>query len=97
MAKGDYGFFYHTGKDKAVIGIVEVVREHYPDPTATQGDFCAVDVKPIKKLSEPVSLARIKAEPALAEMILVRRARLSVQPVRATEFKRVLSMGGTKL
>lgn len=97
MKLGDYAFFYHTGKEKSVVGVVEVCREHYPDPTAEKGDFSAIDVKPVKKLATPVSLAEIKAEPKLAEMVLVRRARLSVQPVTAEEFKKVLSMGKTKL
>lgn len=97
MKEGDYAFFYHTGKEKAVVGVLEIVREHYPDPTAQKGDFSAVDVVPVKKLTIPVSLADIKSEESLAEMILVRRARLSVQPVLEAEFKKVLAMGNTTL
>lgn len=97
MKQGDYALFYHTGKAKEVVGVAEIVREHYPDPTATQGDFSAVDVRPVQALSAPVTLQRVKAEPSLSEMVLVRRARLSVQPVLATEFKKILSMGKTKL
>jgi len=97
MKKGDLAFFYHTGKEKAVVGVAEVIREHYPDPTATKGDFSAVDVRPVVKLIEPVTLAAVKAEPTLAEMVLVRRARLSVQPVLPSEFSKVLKMGKTKL
>jgi predicted RNA-binding protein with PUA-like domain len=96
MKLGDHAFFYHTGKEKSVVGIVEVCREHYPDPTAEKGDFSAIDVKPIQKLTQPVSLATIKAEPKLAEMVLVKRVRLSVQPVTAAEFEKVLSLGKTK-
>lgn len=97
MKVGDFALFYHTGKEKAVVGVAEIVREHYPDPTADAGDFSAVDVKPVKALTEPVTLSRIKSDQALSEMILVKRARLSVQPVLASEFKKILSMGKTQL
>lgn len=97
MKKGDYAFFYHTGKEKAVVGVIEIVREHYPDPTAEKGDFSAVDVKPVKKLVVPVTLGAIKNEESLHEMVVVRRARLSVQPVLADEFQKILAMGKTKL
>lgn len=97
MKVGDFALFYHTGKEKAVVGVAEIVREHYPDPTADAGDFSAVDVKPVKALAEPVALSRIKSEHTLSEMILVKRARLSVQPVLASEFKKILSMGKTQL
>lgn len=97
MKLGDYALFYHTGKEKAVVGVAEIVREHYPDPTAAAGDFSAVDVAPVKKLAASVTLAAIKAEESLRDMILVRQARLSVQPVLPAEFKRVLAMGKTKL
>ncbi len=97
MKKGDYALFYHTGREKAVVGVAEIVREHYPDPTSDGGDFSAVDVKPVKGLSEPVTLARIKSEQALSAMVLVKRARLSVQPVLAAEFKKILSMGKTHI
>lgn len=97
MKKGDYALFYHTGKEKAVVGIVEIIREHYPDPTASKGDFSVVDVTPVKRLAVPVTLSEIKAEESLGEMILVRRARLSVQPVLAAEFKKVLAMAKTQL
>lgn len=97
MRLGDYAFIYHTGKEKSVVGIAEVAREHYPDPSAKKGDFSAVDVTPVRALEQSVSLASIKAESSLTEMMLVRRARLSVQPVTDKEFKKVLSMGKTKL
>lgn len=97
MKKGDFALFYHTGKEKAVVGVAEVIREHYPDPTAARGDFSAVDVSPVKKLAVPVTLAAVKAEPSLTEMVLVRRARLSVQPVLPAEFAKILAMGKTEL
>lgn len=97
MKKGDYALFYHTGKEKSVVGVVEIVREHYPDPTAKTGDFSAVDVKPVKKLVLPVTLAAIKDEESLHQMVVVRSPRLSVQPVLADEFQKILAMGKTKL
>jgi predicted RNA-binding protein with PUA-like domain len=97
MKVGDWALFYHTGKEKAVVGVAEVIREHYPDPTATRGDFSAVDVSPVIKLTEPVTLAAVKADPSLTEMVLVRRARLSVQPVLPAEFTKILKMGKTSL
>lgn len=97
MRQGDLALFYHTGKEKAAVGVVEIVREHYPDPTAVVGDFSAVDVEPITKLTVPVTLAAIKADESLRDMVLVHRARLSVQPVLPSEFKRVLAMAKTKL
>ncbi len=97
MRLGDYALFYHTGKAKEVVGVAEVKREAYPDPTAKSGDFSAVDFKPVLKLAQPVSLKTVKEEPTLNEMVLARRPRLSVQPVSADEFKKILSLGKTKL
>ncbi len=97
MKRGDLAFFYHTGKAREIVGVVEIVREHYPDPTANGADFSCVDVAPVCSFTKSVSLAAIKATPSLAQMILVRRARLSVQPVTPTEFAQVLKMGETKL
>ena len=96
MKKGDHAFFYHTGDEKQVVGIVEVIRESYPDPTDAEGKFLAVDVKAIEPLPKPVTLAAIKAEPKLKAMALVKYARLSVQPVTAEEWKLVCKMGGMK-
>jgi predicted RNA-binding protein with PUA-like domain len=96
MKKGDHAFFYHTGDEKQVVGIVEVIREAYPDPTDEKGVFKAVDVKAVKPLPKPVTLAAVKAEPKLKEMALTKYARLSVQPVTAEEWKIVCHMGGLK-
>ena len=96
MKKGEQAFFYHTGKEKQVVGIVEVIREAYPDPTDEKGVFVTVDVKAVKPLPKPVTLAAIKAEPRLKDMALVKYSRLSVQPVSAQEWKIVCGMGGLK-
>ena len=94
MKKGDLAFFYHSGDEKAVVGIVEVIGEFRPDPTDEKGIFGLVDVKAGKDVPRPVTLAEIKATPSLAEMSLVKSIRLSVQPVTATEWKKVTKMGG---
>jgi predicted RNA-binding protein with PUA-like domain len=97
MKKGDRAFYYHSGDEKAVVGIAEVIRESYPDPTAAAGDpWVVVDVKALEPFAKPVSLAVIKAEPKLKDMILVRQSRLSVQPVTPAEWKIVCTMGGVK-
>jgi predicted RNA-binding protein with PUA-like domain len=96
MKKGDRAFFYHTGDEKQVVGIVEVIRESYPDPTDKEGKFLAVDVKAIEPLPKPVTLAGIKADARLKDMALVKYSRLSVQPVTAAEWKIVCHMGGRK-
>jgi predicted RNA-binding protein with PUA-like domain len=96
MKKGDRAFFYHTGEEKQVVGIVEVIRESYPDPTDQEGKFLALDVKALEPLPKPVTLAAVKAEPRLKEMALVKYSRLSVQPVTAAEWKIVCQMGGKK-
>jgi predicted RNA-binding protein with PUA-like domain len=97
MKKGECAFFYHSGGTKEIVGIVEVIREHYPDPTAKQEEpWVAVDVKAIEPLQKPVALADAKAEPRLKAMVLVNNTRLSVQPVTAEEWKLVCKMGGIK-
>jgi predicted RNA-binding protein with PUA-like domain len=97
MKKGDRAFFYHSGEGKEIVGIAEVVRESFPDPTAAAGDpWVAVDMKAVMPLAKPVTLAAIKAEPKLKEMALVKQSRLSVQPVTAAEWKLVCAMGGVK-
>src|SRR5713101_4918906 len=96
MKKGDLAFFYHTGDEKQIVGIVEVIRESYPDPTDADGKFLAVDVKAVEPLPKPVTLAGIKAEARLKDMALVKYSRLSVQPVTAAEWKNVCHMGGKK-
>jgi predicted RNA-binding protein with PUA-like domain len=92
MRKGDAAFFYHSVTDKAVIGIANVVREAYRDPTAKEGDWSAVDLAPEKALAKPVSLDEIKRNPKLKEMALLRLSRLSVQPVTSAEFSEILRM-----
>jgi predicted RNA-binding protein with PUA-like domain len=95
MKKGDRAFFYHSNEGKEVVGVVEVVREHYPDPTAKAGEpWVVVDVKAVEPLQKPVTLADAKAEPRLKAMALVTNTRLSVQPVTADEWKTVRKMGG---
>ena len=96
MKKGDRAFFYHTGEEKQVVGIVEVIRESYPDATDPKGVFVAVDVKALEPLPKPVTIADIKAAPRLKEMALVKYSRLSVQPVTAAEWKIVCHMSGKK-
>jgi predicted RNA-binding protein with PUA-like domain len=96
MKKGDLAFFYHTGDEKQVVGIVEVIREAYPDSTDPKGVFVAVDVKALKPFPKPVTLAAVKAEPRLKDMALTKYARLSVQPVTAEEWRTVCAMGGLK-
>jgi predicted RNA-binding protein with PUA-like domain len=97
MQAGDLCLFYHSGEGKQVVGVARVSRAAYPDPTAPGEDWAAVDVEPVQALAEPVSLAAIKSDPALAKMVLVRQGRLSVSPVEAAEFARILTLGKTKL
>jgi predicted RNA-binding protein with PUA-like domain len=96
MTKGERAFFYHTGDEKQVVGIVEVIKEAYPDPTDEKGVFVCVDVIAVEPLPKPVTLAEVKAEPKLKDMILARQPRLSVQPVTDDEWKIVCKMGGMK-
>lgn len=95
MKRGEKAFFYHSNEGLAVVGIVEVIREAYPDPTAEPGSpWVVVDFKALKPFPRPVTLAEIKATPALSEMSLVTSMRLSVQPVRDAEWDLVCKMGG---
>ena len=96
MKKGELAFFYHTGDEKQVVGIVETIRESYKDATDPKGVFVAVDVKAVKPFPQPVTLAAVKAEPRLKDMALVKYSRLSVQPVSAAEWALVCRMGGVK-
>lgn len=96
MKKGDQVLFYHSNEGLAIVGIAEVVKEAYQDPTTDETAWVVVDLKPVKTLPVPVTLAAIKAEPALAEMQLVRLSRLSVSAVTDAEYKKVLAMGGLK-
>jgi predicted RNA-binding protein with PUA-like domain len=95
MKKGDRAFFYHSNIGKAAVGIVEVIRGPYPDPTAKPGEpWAAVDIKAVEPLPKPVTLDAIKAAPKLKAMMLVNNTRLSVQPVTYAEWKIVCKMGG---
>ena len=97
MKKNDKFFFYHTGDEKQIVGIGDVIRESFPDPTAAKNEaWVAVQTAAKKPLPKPVTLAAIKAEPKLKEMALVKYGRLSVQPVTETEWKLVCKMGGLK-
>ncbi len=92
MKIGDRVLFYHSVTGKEVVGIAEVVREAYQDPTTDDERWVAVDMVPVEKLARPVTLADIKAEPALAEVPLVKQSRLSVVPLRASEYRKILSL-----
>jgi predicted RNA-binding protein with PUA-like domain len=97
MKTGDWALFYHSGTAKAVVGLAQVSREAYPDPTATEGDWLAVDLIPVQTLQRPVTLEAIKADAVLKEMTLVRQSRLSISPLSAAQFKRLLSLSETHL
>ncbi|MBX9619700.1 EVE domain-containing protein [Candidatus Raskinella chloraquaticus] len=95
MKKGEQAFFYHSNEGKEVVGIVEIIREAYPDPAAEPGEpWVVVDLRAVKALATPVRLAAVKAEPRLAKMSLVTSMRLSVQPVSDDEWALVCNMGG---
>jgi predicted RNA-binding protein with PUA-like domain len=96
MRLGDLAFFYHSNTGREIVGIVEVVREAYADPTADSGDWVCVDVRARHSLPRPVTLAAIKADPALAGMALLRQSRLSVSPVTAAEWAHLCALGGLK-
>ena len=89
MKKGDQAFFYHSNDGKEIVGIAEIVKEAYPDPTDATGKFVMVDVKPVKKLKKTVTLADIKSHATLKNMALVKQSRLSVSPVTADEWKSI--------
>lgn len=95
MKLGDRGFFYHSNEGKEIVGIVEVIREAYPDPTAAAGEpWVVVEIKAVKPLKTPVTLEAVKKEPKLANMALLKLSRLSVQPVTDEEWAIVCKMGG---
>jgi predicted RNA-binding protein with PUA-like domain len=96
MKRGDLGFFYHTGKEKQIVGIVKVVAEAHPDSTDDSGVWKCVDVAAVADLPRPVTLQEVKATPALKDMALAKYARLSVQPVSEKEWREVCRMGGLK-
>ena len=94
MKKGDLAFFYHTGEDKAIVGIGKIIKEGYPEPK--DNNWIAVDIAPDKKLKKPVTLAQIKEDKRLVNMVLVKASRLSVQPVKAEEFDLILALSESK-
>jgi predicted RNA-binding protein with PUA-like domain len=97
MKTGDKALFYHSGEERTVVGITEVVKAAYPDPTDEKQAFVCVDLKADAKLARPVTLSEIKADKRLAEMVLVKNSRLSVQPVTAEEWREVCTLGGVVL
>ena len=94
MKVGDRGFFYHSQKDREIVGTVEVIAEAHPDSTTDDARWECVDIKAIVPLKTPVTLEQVKQEPRLAEMVLVKNSRLSVQPVRDAEWELICRMGG---
>ena len=92
MKKGDHCFFYHSVNEKSVVGIVEVHKEHYPDPTDNSKRFVAIDVKALKKLKYPVTLDRIKKNKKLQQISLIKQSRLSVMPLTINEFKEIIKL-----
>jgi predicted RNA-binding protein with PUA-like domain len=94
MKKGDLAFYYHSNEGKEIVGIAEIIREHYPDPTDKTGKFVCVDIKALKPLKTPVTLATVKTEDKLADMELLKYSRLSVQSVTPAQWKLVCKMGG---
>lgn len=96
MARGDRAFFYHSNIGREIVGVVEIVREAYPDPTAADGGWVCVDVRAVGPMPHPVTLAAIKADPDLADLALVRQSRLSVVPVSDLHWAHLCRMGGFK-
>jgi predicted RNA-binding protein with PUA-like domain len=94
MRDGDLAFFYHSNIGKQIVGIVKVVKEAYPDPTADKGAWVAVDMQAVRPLPKPVALTEIKADPAFADLALVRQSRLSVMPISKPHWDRICHMGG---
>ncbi|MCP5363638.1 MAG: EVE domain-containing protein [Hyphomicrobiales bacterium] len=94
MRLDDQAFFYHSGSERAIVGVVEVVREYYPDSTDPSGRFGMVDLKAIRSLERPVTLAAIKADPRLSELALIRQSRLSVMPIPDDAWQILCQMGG---
>jgi predicted RNA-binding protein with PUA-like domain len=94
MKSGDQVLYYHSVNGKAVVGIAVVSREAFPDPTATNGDWSAVEIKPVRPVKPPVTLDQIKSDPALAQIPLLRQSRLSVMSLSQNEFEGVLGLAG---
>jgi predicted RNA-binding protein with PUA-like domain len=97
MKKGDRVLFYHSVSEKQIVGVAQVARESYADPTAKEEDWSVVDLTPVKTLTKPVSLETIKSDSVLKEMPLVRQSRLSVVPLTKAQFERVLALAETKV
>lgn len=97
MKVGDLALFYHSNIGKEVVGVAEVSREHYPDPTAPGSNWSAVDFVPVIELKATVTLQAVREESSLTDMVLVKKSRLSVQPVTKAQFDQILKMGKTKL
>jgi predicted RNA-binding protein with PUA-like domain len=97
MKPGDLSLFYHSNVGKEVVGVMKIAREAYADPTAEGGDWSAVDVTPVQALAAPVTLSRMRQDPAFADCLLLKRSRLSVMPISASHFRRILKLAKTKL
>ena len=97
MKKGDMVFFYHSVSGKEVVGVARVPKEHYPDPTAKEGDWSVVDLAPAKQMKKAVTLAQIKDQKSLENIALIKQSRLSVMPITESEFRCILNLGETKL
>ena len=95
MKKGDWALYYHSGEGKEIVGIAKVIGEGYADPTASDGDWTAVDLAPHKALARPVTLVELKADKTFAGLALVRKPRISVVPIRADELERILRLAKT--
>ena len=94
MKAGEAVLFYHSGESKSVVGIAEVAKTGYPDPTADNAQWVAVDIKPVKPLKQPVTLSAMRENPKLSDLLLLRHTRLSVVPVTKAEFETIVKMGG---
>ena len=92
MKVGDIAFFYHSGKNPSIVGLAEIIKEYYPDPTAKEGDWSVVEVKPIRQLQRSISLQEIKQIQTLQNMSLLRNSRLSVQPILLEEFNDIVKV-----
>jgi predicted RNA-binding protein with PUA-like domain len=97
MKAGDLAFFYHSGGAKSVVGLARITKEAYPDPAAGDEDWSAVDLAPVKSLTQPVTLSQIKADKILKNMVLVKQSRLSVMPVTGEQFTRLLELSATTI
>lgn len=97
MKKGDIVFYYHSNVGKEIVGVAKVTKEAYPDPTAEEGDWSAVEISPVKAVKTPVTLEQMKADPVLKNMALVRNSRISVTPVTEEQAEKALKLAGTKV